>query len=547
MIKFFLSLCFSFPILLIGQGLFNKDQVYTRQDTLRGSITPERSWWDLKRYDLEVAVDIPSKQIKGSNTITYQVLSEFSTMQIDLQRPMQITKVMQEGIELKVVHEGNAHFIKLKKSQKSGESEKIVVYFEGKPRVARMAPWDGGFSWKTDANGRPFIATANQGIGASLWWPCKDHGYDEPEDGLLLAITVPNDLTAVGNGRLVKIEESDLEKTFIWEVVNPINNYGVNINIGDYTNFSEIYNGEAGELKMDYWVLSKNKRKAKRQFKDAPRTIEAFEYWFGPYPFYEDSYKLVEVPYLGMEHQSSVTYGNKYKNGYNGRGRESFDWSGTGWGLKWDYIIVHETGHEWFANSITAKDNADLWIHETFTTYSESLFVEYHFGKKAGKEYVIGTRDVIANEAPIVGDYGVNKEGSSDMYFKGNNILHTLRSIVNDDELWRRTLRSINQEFYHQTVTAPEIENFLSKSFGMDLKHFFDQYLRQPSIPTLEYKIDGSKISYRWVEVIENFSMPIDVYVDGRSKRVIPETEWKEVSGDSFTIDEDYYIDVVKS
>ena len=487
---------------------------------MRGSITPERAWWDLKHYDLEVSVDIENKSIKGINTITYEVLNSKHRMQIDLQSPMKIIEVRQNGKKLKVVDEGNAHFVLLKRKQNKGELLKLEVRFEGTPLVAANAPWDGGFTWTTDSNGLPFVANSNQGIGASIWWPCKDHGYDEPDDGLQLSITVPKGLTAVGNGRLTETFHEKDESTFVWKVINPINNYGVNVNIGDYVNFSEVYNGEKGQLDLDYWVLRGNFEKAKVHFKQVPMTIEAFEHWFGPYPFYEDSYKLVEAPYLGMEHQSSVTYGNNYKNGYNGRGNNSLDLSGTGIGLKWDYIIIHETGHEWFANNITVKDIADLWVHEGFTVYSESLYTEFHFGLEDGVKYLIGTRRGISNYSPIIGVYDVNKEGSGDMYSKGSNILHTLRQIISDDDKWRLILRGLNEEFYHSTITSKQIEEYIAKESGLTLEEFFDQYLRNTSIPTLEYEISNGIIKYRWVNVIEGFEMPIDVKIDGKDKRL---------------------------
>ena len=539
-----ISVCFSIGVSTYGQTeLFKKSTSYSHQDSLRGSITTERAWWDLKYYDLYVSVDLEARSISGKNVVQYEVLQSMDVMQIDLQSPMKISKVTQNGKILEVIDDGHAHFIHLKKEQKKGAIEELTIEFEGTPPEAANAPWDGGFSWKIDSNGKPFVATSNQGIGASLWWPCKDHAYDEPDDGQLLSINVPKELTAVGNGRLIKTNiEDNGTKTFVWRVVNPINNYGINVNIGDYVNFSEKYQGEKGELDLDYWVLRENEEKAKKQFKDVPRTIEAFEHWFGPYPFYEDSYKLVEVPYLGMEHQSSVTYGNGYKNGYNGRGRESLDWSGTGWGLKWDYIIVHETGHEWFANNVTSKDVADLWLHEGFTAYSESLFTEYHYGKKAGSEYVTGTRSVIANQKPLIGDYDVNKEGSSDMYFKGSNILHTLRQIVDDDEKWRVTLRGLNKDFYHQIVTTKQVEDYISNQVGINLKPFFDQYLRDYRIPTLEYKIEDGEISYKWNDVIDSFEMPVDVTIDKKEIRLTPTTNWQQVSGRTLEIDVDYYI-----
>ena len=532
-----------FVTLVSGQTeLFKKNKNYSRQDSLRGSITPERKWWDLQHYDLSVAVDIDKRSISGKNIIRYKVLQSMTIMQIDLQSPMKISKVTQDGMALEVIDDGNAHLVQLRKKQKKGKVEELHIEFEGVPLEAARAPWDGGFSWKEDSNGKPFVATSNQGIGASLWWPCKDHAYDEPDKGQILRINVANELIAVGNGRLINAEElGDGTKTFVWKVVNPINNYGVNINIGDYVNFSEIYKGEKGNLDLDYWVLKENEQKAREQFKDAPRTIEAFEHWFGPYPFYEDSYKLVEVPYLGMEHQSSVTYGNKYDNGYLGT-----DLSGSGWGLKWDFIIVHESGHEWFANNITFKDAADMWIHEGFTSYSESLYTEYFFGKNAGAEYTRGLRSRIANDKPLIGDYDVNSEGSSDMYYKGHNLLHTLRQIVNDDEKWRNVLRGLNKDFYHQTVSSKQVEEYISSKVNLDLRTIFDQYLRDSRLPLLEFKIEDGGISYRWSDVIDSFDMPIDVLIDLKEIRLNPTTKWQKISGQALDVDVDYYVGIHK-
>jgi aminopeptidase N len=326
-------------------------------------------------------------------------------------------------------------------------------------------------------------------------------------------------------------------------VNNPINNYGVNVNIGDYVNFSEVYAGEKGDLDMDYWVLSDNLEKAQEHFKDAPKMMKAFEYWFGPYPFYEDSFKLVEVPYLGMEHQSSVTYGNKFMRGYLGR-----DLSGTGWGLKFDFIIIHEAGHEWFANNITYKDIADMWIHEGFTAYSENLFLDYYYGKEASADYVIGTRPNIRNDKPLIGEYNVNNEGSGDMYYKGANMLHTLRQLVEDDEKWRQILRGLNSKFYHQTVTTKQIEDYLSKMTNKDLSAFFNQYLRTTKIPTLEYIIENGKLKYRWINVVDGFDMPIQIEVKGKSEWLFPIAEWKTkvIESSNFKIDRDFYVEVNK-
>ncbi len=500
-----------------AQLLQNKEK-FTRQDSLRGSITPQRAWWDLQHYDLSVSVDLEKQSIAGTNVITYTVNRPYQVMQIDLQEPMKLTGATQNGQPLKIKHDGNAHFITLPERPLAGSQHEVTVSFEGEPRKARRAPWDGGWSWKKDGKGNSFIATSNQGLGASVWWPCKDHMYDEPDRGMDLRITAPQPLIAVGNGRLIDIEEQqDKASTYHWKVDNPINNYGVNVNLANYVSFSETYDGEQGELDLDYYVLEQNLEKAREQFKQVPMMLEAFEHWFGPYPFYEDSFKLVEVPYLGMEHQSSVTYGNKYRNGYLGT-----DLSGTGWGLQFDFIIIHEAGHEWFANNITVKDIADLWVHEGFTAYSESLYLDYHYGKQAASEYVIGTRRGIRNDRPLIGNYNVNHEGSSDMYYKGANLLHTLRTLIVDDSKWRDVLRGMNQKFYHKTVTTQEIEQFIDNQVEHDLRPVFDQYLRHVQIPVLELRFRESGLFYNWSNTIPDFEMPIDILLDGKKTRIFP-------------------------
>lgn len=521
-------------------------QEFTRQDSLRGTITPERAWWDLTYYHLNVEVIPEEKRIVGSNTIQYKVLEGHYLMQIDLQAPLKITKVLQNGKELEFSSEGNAHFISLTEPQNIGNTKELIVYYEGNPKEAVRAPWDGGFSWKKDANGTDFIATSCQGLGASVWWPCKDHMYDEV-DSMDISVEVPEHLTDVSNGQLVKVDRDRKKKTrtFHWTVKNPINNYGINLNIGDYVNWSQTYQGEKGDLDVNYWALKVDEEKAKSQFKEVPRMLEAFEHWFGPYPFYEDGYKLVQTPYLGMEHQSSVTYGNGFKNGYLGR-----DLSSTGWGLKFDFIIVHESGHEWFANNVTHKDMADMWIHESFTNYSESLFLDYFFGKEAGQEYVRGTRTEITNAKPMIGPYGVNYEGYPiDVYYKGGNMLNTLRTIVNDDEKWRAVLRGLGEHFYHKTVTTAELEAYMGEFLGLDLKAFFDQYLRDQRLATLEYYFKDGKLYYRWINTIPSFKMPVDVNVAGKPIRITPSTRWTniELNGTELKIDPNYYVAVLKS
>jgi len=544
-----------------GQRYFERSDAtqpsYTRADSLRGGVTAERAWWDLTHYHLQVAVDIENRTLSGLNRMSYRVregLDEQTSrlmqrsgvteaavdaalnagrLQIDLQAPMRLLSARQAGRLLALEQEGSAWFI-------SGLSNTPGVHavdleFEGQPVVAANPPWDGGITWQTDSAGRPFVASANQGIGASVWWPNKDHPWDEP-DSMLISVRVPDSLMNVSNGRLRDVEaHGDGTHTTHWAVVNPINNYGVNINIATYEHFSEVFNGLKGPLTVDYYVLPENLEAARRQFAEVPRTLEAFEYWFGPYPFYEDGFKLVEAPYLGMEHQSSVTYGNGYANGYRGR-----DLSGSGWGMEFDFIIVHEAAHEWFANSLTNEDVADMWIHESFTNYAESLFLEYHFGWRAAQEYVRGLRFAVSHDRPVIPDYGVNERGSGDMYYRGSNFLHTLRAVVDDDTLWRDMLLGLNHEFYHQTVGTEALVGYMSEVLGLDVAPLARQYLMDTRLPVLEYGFRDGQLRYRYAQVRSDFAMPVDVKVvisrveGGESGvfseiRLMPSTRWQSL------------------
>jgi aminopeptidase N len=517
------------------------EKTFTHQDTLRGSITPERAWWDLIYYHLDIVVNPSDSTISGSNTVTYRVIKPERLMQIDLQEPLSISKAVQNNKELGFKREGNVYWIELAENQEQGKIYSVIVTYGGKPRVSTRPPWSGGITWKRDHNGLPFVASACQGDGASLWWPCKDHMYDEP-DSMLITVNVPGNLMDVSNGRLRSvIKQKNKTRTFNWFVANPIGNYGVNINIADYAHFSEVFKGEKGLLDCDYYVLKEDMEKAKVQFKQAPMMLAAFEHWFGPYPFYEDGYKLVEVPYLGMEHQSSVTYGNGFSNGYRGT-----DLSKSGWGLKFDFIIIHESAHEWFANNITYEDIADMWVHESFANYAESLYVEYYFGKEAGSEYVLGTRSNILNDRPIIGIYNVNYEGSGDMYYKGGNMLHTLRQIVNDDEKWRSILRGLNIDFYHKVVKGSRIEDYLSEKTGIDLKTFFNQYLRDTRIPVFEYSVNGNNLTFRWNNCVRGFKMPLKIYISGKEQIIKPTTFLSTIKLDItdpvIRVDPGYYI-----
>lgn len=544
---FFTLLCllFSAPNTL-AKEIFAPAQDITQQDILRGSITPERAWWDLTHYHLNIKVDPETKSISGTNTMKYMVLSKQKQLQIELQEPLKLEQVTQNGHILRVIKKGYSYFIKTLPHAEIGKEYELVMHYSGIPQEAIRAPWDGGITWSKDSNNIDFIASSCQGVGASIWWPNKDHAYDEPNNGVLISVEVPEHLFNVSNGRLKNIEhnKSRKTKTFHWEVTNPINNYGVNINIGDYVNFDEIYQGENGPLDMNYYVLRENLTKAKHQFKDAKRTIESLEYWFGPYPFYEDSYKLVEAPYLGMEHQSSVTYGNQYQNGYLGSDR-----SQTGVGMLFDFIIVHESGHEWFANNITHVDVADMWIHESFTSYAENLFVEYHFGQEKAFEYVRGQRMNIKNISPIIGTYNIHNEGSSDMYDKGANMLHTMRQIVNNDTQWRNVLRGLNKTFFHKTVSTQQVESYISQQTGHDFSTVFDQYLRDIRIPTFEFFIKNNVMKIKWSNVVAGFTMPVKITINNKEKWVTPTHKWTKVeiteTNPIITVDPNFYINTL--
>jgi aminopeptidase N len=517
--------------------------VLTHADTIRGSNTPQRAWWDVAFYDLHVKVNPADSSISGHNAITYRVLKPAREMQIDLQMPLVVDSIVQDGLELSARRDGNAFFVTLISPQRKSARKMISVYYHGKPTVATRAPWDGGFMWARDSLARPWIATANEGLGASVWWPNKDLLSDEP-DSQRVAITVPDSLIDVSNGRLRSTtRNADSTTTYEWFVSNPINNYNITVNATNYAHFSDAYEGERGKLTLDFYPLDYHLDTARKQFQLVKPMLQCFESWFGPFPWYVDGYKLVETPHLGMEHQSAIAYGNHYKQGYLGRDR-----SATGHGLLWDYIIIHESAHEWWGNNITMKDAADMWIHESFATYSEGLFTECQEGKKAGAEYTIGLRKTIRNDQPIVGVYGVNQEGSGDMYNKGANILHTIRQLVDDDARWRGILRGLGKTYWHQTVSGKQVEDYISRQSGRNLSKIFDQYLRTTMIPVLEYKLEGSRLSYRWNNVVRGFAMPVKVTTSpGIFAWIQPTESWKTTTvkltrSEDFRLDENFYV-----
>ena len=515
----------------------------THADSLRGSITPERAWWDATFYDLHTRVSPADSSISGRVAITYLVVAPAREMQIDLQQPLVIDSITQSRRVLNIRRDGNAYFASLLDTQKIGEHKTVVVYYHGKPKVALRPPWDGGFTWVRDSLGNRWVATSNQGLGASVWWPNKDTQADEP-DSQRVAITVPDSMIDVSNGRLRSTtHNADSTTTYEWFVTSPINNYDVAVNAGSYAHYTDSYAGENGNLTLDFWPLAYHVDAAKKQWAQVRPMLACFEHWFGPYPWYADGYKLVEAPHLGMEHQSAVAYGNHFHNGYLGR-----DLSHTGLGLAWDFIIVHESAHEWFGNNITTKDIADSWVHEGFANYAESLFEECQSGKEAGARYVIGVRDNIKNDAPIVAEYGLNREGSGDMYYKGGNMLHTIRQIVGDDEKWRSILRGLNKTFWHQTVTGAQVEAYISQQAGVDLSKVFAQYLTTTNIPMLEYSIRANTLTYRWTNVVPGFDMPVRVTLADSSYSVIRPTTSPQTAKlalhdpASFRVDLNYYV-----
>ncbi len=504
----YLKITFFLAVYLFS--ITTKAQLATIADSLRGSINANRSWWDVKHYNISVTPNLEEETIIGSNIITFKCVAAGKTMQMDLQKPLLIQNINFGNTNLIFTQKNNIALITFSQNLIIGNEYKITINYLGKPKKAIRAPWDGGIVWEKDLQNRPYINTACQGLGASVWWPCKDHQSDEP-DSMLMHFTVPENLVAVGNGKLRSITANNNNtKTFTWAVTNPINTYCATMNIGNYVNFSDTLNGENGVLTLDYWVMDFNLEKAKKQFVQAKQTIRAMEYWYGAYPFYEDNYKLIETHHLGMEHQSGVAYGNKYMNGYLGS-----DLSGSGWGLKWDYIIVHESGHEWFGNSITTNDIADMWVHEGFTDYCETLFINYYYGKEAGDAYVQGIRNNIENDKPIIGPYGVNKEGSSDMYYKGANMLHTIRTLINNDSLFRNILRGLNKKYYHQTVNTNDIETYISQNAKIDFSKVFDEYLRTTNIPTINYKIKKTKNNWQYnfttTNVVKGFTVNVPI------------------------------------
>lgn len=511
-----LTLLLSFNVLnAIGQE-------FTLADTLRGANSEHRTCYDVTFYDLDVSVNIQEKSLAGSNTIHFNVINEFDSLQIDLFDNMVIDSIICQDQSLTFNRVHNAVFVRFSIAPSIGMLSSFTVYYHGTPTAAKNAPWDGGFVWKEDSNGKPFIGVACEGTGASLWWPNKDHLSDEP-DSMRISCTVPEGLMCVSNGDLMKQEKLGIATKYTWQVDYPINNYNVTLNIADYAHHQSTYEGVSGELPLDYYVLKENLDQAKEHFKQVPEMLGCFEEAFGPYPFYEDGYALVETPYLGMEHQSAIAYGNKFMAGYLGRYPGEMDF---------DYIVIHETGHEWWGNSVSMKDVADMWIHESFCTYSEAVYVECKYGYESMLEYLVYQRNFINNRSPIYGTYGLNHEGNgTDMYYKGSWMLHTFRSVLDNDSLFKSILKGIAQDFSYITSDGEEIIEYINTKDRYNYTPFFNQYLKFADVPILEYRLNKKTLELRWKAEANGFKMPVIFNAgDDFDKRVlVSNSDWTEV------------------
>jgi aminopeptidase N len=501
-------------------------QSFTRQDSLRGTLNPMRACYDVVFYDLHVRIDFDKRTLKGTNQIRFRVVDAFDRMQVDLFENMKIDEVTaDDGQKLPFTREGNAFFVTYPEKLPQGSQQTLVVHYSGKPREAVNPPWDGGFSWKKTTDGTPWLGVSCEGLGASVWWPNKDHLSDEP-DSMRIVCEVPKPLFCVANGKLIGQTETEGNyQAFEWYVSYPINNYNVTLNVTKYEYFADTYTAADGDvLALNYYVLPANLDKARKQFQQVKPMLACYEKYFGKYPFWRDGFALVETPYLGMEHQSAIAYGNGYRNGYMGS-----DLSGTGVGQSFDYIIIHESGHEYWGNNISCKDHAEMWIHESFCTYSEALYIECMQGREKADQYLAGYMRSVYNDSPIIGPLGVNADGSNDMYFKGAVILHTFRNVLDNDPIWFDILKGLNQDFRHQTVSTEQIIAYINQKAGKDWTPFFDQYLRHRNPPILEYKIkknkEGCDFSFRWKTDVSNFEMPIKIKSGSETLLIQPKAD----------------------
>jgi aminopeptidase N len=526
-----------------GQGAAGPDDLkaVTADDRLRGSYGPYRANNDLLFYHLELKVDPAAQTIAGSNMIRFRMLSDGSKVQIDLTPELHVDGIAFEGRELTYTRAERSMFVDLGRVVRKGEVAEVTVRYSGKPvRQGRF----GCFRFDKDAEGKPWITTACEGEGASVWWPNKDQWRDEPQDGMEIDVTAPNGLMDVSNGRFAgKQELGDGTTKWMWRVHYPINNYDVALNIGEYKHWAGVHvNKETGETTtLDFYALPEHLEQAKRQFTQVPEVLDAYEHYLGEYPFDKDGYKLIEVPYAGMEHQTAVAYGNKFENGYYGR-----DWTGVGISPRFDFILIHESGHEWFGNAITAADVSDMWIHEGWTTYLESLYGEYRWGKADAIRYLNGLKPKVHNVRPIVAERGVDSEPPQDQYFKGALMINTLRSVIDDDAKWFADVKAFYNAFKYRNIMTEDVVSWWNARTGMNLTPFFDEYLRHAEIPVLELRFSAGKVEYRWKADEAGFAIPIKVGDPAHWTLVKPvTTEWRSMPwagrAEEFNVATDFY------
>ncbi|MBR9998177.1 MAG: M1 family metallopeptidase [Cyclobacteriaceae bacterium] len=491
---------FYFLPAIFSYGQSNETKTYSGRDSLRGSLGEFRTVFDVKHYDLHVAVDIRSRSISGWNDILLEAVRPFETIQLDLFENMILDSILYTGRRLVYTREADAFFIHFPESIKQHDTLTISVFYHGEPLVSDNPPWNGGFVWEKDSLGRNWIGVTCEGTGASLWWPNKDHLSDEP-DSMHITIRGPDSLLAVSNGSLIR-EKSfpGGMKEWTWKVSYPINNYNATLNMAHYFHFRKTYqNADGKHLPLDYYVLDYHAASAPEHFEQVKGMLECFEHYLGEFPFWNDGYALVETPYWGMEHQSCISYGNDYVNNEYG----------------FDYIIIHESAHEYWGNSVSTKDHAELWIHESFATYMESLYVEYFQGKEKAQQYLNDQRKMIYNLRPILGPLHVNYDewNDADMYYKGSWMLHSIRNTVNNDSLWFTMLKAIYHEFKYQTVSTEDMIGFMDGMTSYDLNPIFRQFLTTTEIPVLDVKVragkKGVRLSYRWNNVLREFNMPV--------------------------------------
>jgi len=514
---------------LLGKQDAQAQQQFNRGDTLRGTLSELRSCFDVNHYDLSIRIDTSYQSIKGSNIISFTATTDFQQMQLDLFKNMVVAKIIFENEPIEFTREFDALLLQLPRMIHKGEKAKIEVQYFGKPKVARNPPWDGGFTWTSSENDQPWIAVSCQGVGASLWWPCKDHLSDEP-DSMDIHCQVPGGLVCISNGqdRGISFDREGIN-TYNWHVSYPINNYNISVNIGDYVNLHDVYRDESGDtLSIDYYVIRGNEQKALEHFHQVKPMLACYEKFLGKYPFPKDGYALVETPYLGMEHQGAIAYGNKFRTGYLGSDR-------SGQKLDFDYIIIHETGHEWWGNSVTAGDIADMWIHESFCTYSEAIYVECRYGYDTAMTYVNALKNTVQNSTSIMGIYGVNSEGHYDMYVKGMLFLNTLRHVVNNDSLWWNTIKAMSDTVFKHAITDYEqVVHFFETRTALNLRPIFEQYVKRSDLPILEYAAKkqkhGTALRMRWIATEEGFSMPITLLLEGHKIRVNVNRHWAKIT-----------------